>query len=144
MWDISFRAAACECNTQIPTHFPPKPPPLHCSSSSLLLLLLVPAACSPPLEYRARASWIGTYIYTLARARACNAHRASNRLRNAQRAREIQRASETSQRVSQSQRASEHVNPGFRELQSAATDDIEKLIQSHNFSKIILSSCKPF
>ena len=49
----------------------------------------------------------------LARARACNAHRASNRLRNAQRAREIQRASETSQRVSQSQRASERVNSGF-------------------------------
>ena len=40
-----------------------------------------------------------------------------------------------SQRVAQSHRASEHVNPGFRELQSAAKDDIAKLRQSCNFSK---------
>ena len=38
------------------------------------------------------------------------------------------------------QRASE----SFRELQRAPIGDIEKLIQGFNFSKIFLSSCKPF
>ena len=39
-----------------------------------------------------------------------------------------------------SQRASE----SLRELQRAAIDDTEKLMQSFNFSKNMLSSCKPF
>ena len=99
-------------------------------------------------------------ILSLARACACNAHRASNSPRNNQWATEIQRASETSQRVSQSQRASEHVNSGFwcilgtstcsesfGELQRAA----ERCNRRHwkanrklQLFKIILSSCKPF
>ena len=38
------------------------------------------------------------------------------------------------------QRASE----SFRELQRATIDGIEELMQSFNFSKMFLSSCKPF
>ena len=50
-----------------------------------------------------------------------------------------------SQRDSESLRElSESFSESLRELQGAAIDDTEKLIQSFNFSKIFLSSCKPF